>query len=157
MVNNYWWLANATLYHARYTGSDGVERSSRYDGRFLLNLAGGKEWRRIHKAWGFSGRIIWNGGFRYTPVDTAASEVAGATVFVEEEAFSRRLSHYFRPDLRIYWQRNRPNSSSTFSIDIQNVANRQNLAFYYFDTQKATVVERYQLGIIPVLSWRREF
>lgn len=163
MVNNYWWLANATLYHARYTGSDGVERSSRYDGRFLLNLAGGKEWRgstrksNLSKAWGFSGRIIWNGGFRYTPVDAAASEAAGATVFVEEEAFSRQLSHYFRPDLRIYWQRNRPNSSSTFSIDIQNAANRQNLAFYYFDTQKATVVERYQLGIIPVLSWRREF
>ena len=163
MDTRYWWLANATLYHARYTGSDGIERSSRYDGRFLLNLAGGKEWRgstrksHLSKAWGFSGRIIWNGGFRYTPVDAAASEVAGATVFVEEEAFSRRLSHYFRPDLRIYWQRNRPNSSSTFSIDIQNAANRQNLAFYYFDTQKATVVERYQLGIIPVLSWRREF
>lgn len=160
---DYWWLANATWYHARYTGSDGIERSSRYDGRFLLNLAGGKEWRiaarksHISKTWGFSGRVIWNGGFRYTPVDAAASEAAGTTVLVESEAFSRRLSPYFRPDLRIYWQRNGRNSSSTFSIDIQNVANRQNLAFYYFDTQKATVVERYQLGIIPVLSWRREF
>jgi len=160
---NYWWLANATWYHARYSGSDGIERSSRYDGRFLLNLAGGKEWRiaarksHISKTFGFSGRVIWNGGFRYTPVDAAASAAAGATVIVESEAFSRRLSHYFRPDLRIYLQRNGRNSSSTFSIDIQNVANRQNLAFYYFDTQKAEVVERYQLGVIPVLSWRREF
>ena len=158
-----WFMANATAYSSRYTGSDDVERSTRYDGRFIANFSGGKEWRkekregRLSRVWGLSGRLIWNGGFRHTPVDAAASAVAGQTVFDDNQAFSLRLRNYFRPDLRVYLQRNKQGRSGTLSLDIQNIANRQNTAFFYYDTQRSSVVERFQLGIIPILSYRLEF
>lgn len=158
-----WFMANGTVYSSRYTASDGRERSTRFDGRFIANFSGGKEWRkdkregRLNRVWGLSGRLIWNGGFLHTPVDAAASAAAGQTVFDDDQAFSLRLRNYFRPDLRIYLQRNKQGRSSTLALDVQNVANRQNTAFFYFDTQKRGVVERYQLGVIPVLSYRLEF
>ncbi len=163
VTQNAWFMANATAYSSRYTGSDNVERNTRFDGRYIANFSGGKEWRkekqdgRISRVWGLSGRIIWNGGFRDTPIDAAASRVAGRTIYKEDEAFALRLPNYFRPDIRIYVQRNRQGRHSTLSLDIQNVVNRQNLAFYAFDTQQEKPVARYQLGVIPVLGYRLEF
>lgn len=155
------WMLNATWYHSRYRGADGVERSTRYDGRFLANALIGKEWVRNDadrkKSWGGQLRLLWNGGFRDTPVDLAASAAAGETVYRESEAFSLRLRHYFRPDMRLYLRYDNKGRSRTLALDIQNIANRQNLAFNYFDTQQAQVIERFQLGVIPVLSYRIEW
>jgi hypothetical protein len=155
------WMLNATWYHSRYRGADGVERSTRYDGRFLANALIGKEWKRSEKdrvkAWGGQLRLLWNGGFRDTPIDAAASAAAGETVYRESEAFSLRLRHYFRPDMRLYLRYDRNGRSRTLALDVQNIANRQNLAFNYFDPQQAQVIERFQLGVIPVLSYRIEF
>ncbi len=163
VARNWWFVGNTAWYRSLYTPADGVERSSRFDGRYALNLAGGKEWRKakqedgISRLWGVSARVLWNGGFRYTPVDAEASQASGFTVYRTQEAFSLRLPDYFRPDLRVYLQRSRKNRSSILSLDIQNLINRPNLAFYVFDMQQGVVTPRYQLGIIPVLGYRIEF
>jgi hypothetical protein len=47
--------------------------------------------------------------------------------------------------------------TSTLSLDIQNVSNRQNLYGTYFDPIKGGVTNRYQTGIIPVLNYKIEF
>ena len=44
-----------------------------------------------------------------------------------------------------------------WSLDLQNVTNAQNPAFRYFDSRKGEVITKYQLGIIPNLSYRIEF
>lgn len=163
VARDWWFIGNATWYRAFYTPADGIERPSRFDGRYALNLAGGKEWRqakregRINRVWGVSARVLWNGGFRYTPVDVEASQAAGFTLYRTQEAFSLRLPDYFRPDLRVYLQRSRKNRSSILSLDIQNLINRSNLAFFTFDAQQGAVIPRYQLGIVPVLGYRVEF
>jgi len=74
-----------------------------------------------------------------------------------ENAFQDQLPGFFRVDLRWYVKRNKPGKVSTFSIDIQNLTNAQNVAFSYYDVLQGTLVEKYQLGIIPLLSWRLEF
>ncbi len=163
VVRDWWFIGNATWYRAFYTPFNGVERPSRFDGRYALNLAGGKEWRKakregnISRVWGVTARVLWNGGFRYTPVDAEASQAEGITVYRTQEAYSLRLPDYFRPDLRIYLQRSRRGRSSMLSLDIQNLVNRSNLAFYTFDTQQGVVVPRYQLGIVPIAGYRVEF
>lgn len=158
-----WFATHLSWYTSRYTGADGIERSTRFDGRFAFNFSGGKEWRKIlregglSRVWGFSGRVLWNGGFRESPIDIPASQAAGTTVFLEDQAFSIKLPAYFRPDLRVYLQRNRSGRASTLSLDIQNISNRRNVAFTVFDTQQGIALQRFQLGIIPVLGYRLEF
>lgn len=158
-----WFSTNATWYASRFTAADGIERSTRFDGRFAFNFSGGKEWRKskkeglLNRVWGLSGRLIWNGGFWESPIDVLASQTAGTTVFDEELPFSIRLPAYFRPDLRIYLQRNRQGRNSMLSLDIQNVISRKNIAFNLYDPQQGRIIQRFQLGIIPVLGYRVEF
>ena len=68
-----------------------------------------------------------------------------------------KLNDYVRLDLRLSWQKNKPKYTRTWSIDIQNVLNIENDAFYYYDTQQDDVLLEKQLGIIPVLAYRVEF
>lgn len=155
----FFYLSNISIYQSKYTGSDGVERDTRFSGNYTFNFTGGKEWSKEKdngrlRTWGLNLRLVALGGFRETPIDEMASELAGNTVFVQGQAFSLQQDAYFRTDLRIYLRKNRPNRSSMWALDIQNASNQENAAFRYFDTLQGQVVQRNQLGIIPILSYR---
>lgn len=156
-------LANATLFKSGYQGSDAVWRPSRWDTRHLFNLVGGKEWQRDKRpgqvrSFGLNGRLGWSGGLRAMPVDAAASQAAGATVFDERDGFSVQQKDYFRLDLRVYWKRSLDNRrNSTFAMDFQNATMQENIAYQYWDPYTQKVETKYQLGLIPNLSWRLEF
>jgi len=156
-------LANATLFDSRYQGSDGLWRSTRWDLGHLANLTLGREWLREKsesqtRSFGLNGRLVQSGGFRAMPIDEAASALASATVFDESQGFSMQQPGYFRLDLRVYWRRGfAGRRNSTFAMDFQNVTMQKNTAYRYYDPFTRQVETKYQLGLIPNMSWRVEF
>ncbi|WP_170110670.1 TonB-dependent receptor [Flavilitoribacter nigricans] len=160
--NGFYYLFNATAYQSKYTGSDGIERDTRFNGNYIFNATAGKEWRRISKKgkdrlWGINFRIAYLGGYRDTPIDETASRTAGRTVYETDRAFSIQQKSYFRTDLRFYLKRNKADASRTLSLDIQNLTNAENTAYSYYDAQQNAVIVQHQLGLIPMLSYRVEF
>lgn len=159
---NFYYLANTTFYRSEYSGSDGVRRSTRFDGRYIANLTIGKEWgwlsrKEKNRLIGVNVRVAYLGGFRATPIDLAASAAAGRTVEDSSQPFAEQQPSYFRTDLRIYYKRNKTRYNSTLSLDLQNASNQQNVAFSFYDPQQKTIVQQYQLGLIPLLNYRIEF
>lgn len=160
--NGFYYLLNGTYYESKYTGSDGIERDTRFNGNYIFNLTAGKEWRRLTRTgkdrlWGVNFRIAYLGGYRDTPIDETASSAAGRTVYLTDQAFSTQQKSYFRTDLRVYLKRNKEDASRTLSLDIQNLTNAENTAYSYYDAQQNAVIVQHQLGIIPMLSYRVEF
>lgn len=160
--DNYFFLANATLYESRYLAGDGFWRDTRFAGNYIFNLTGGREkqWERSDGrvySLGTHARVVYLGGFKDTPIDTEASASSGKTVYSNFEAFSLRQADYFRIDFRIYFKRNKENFSSTLALDIQNLTNQENVAYSYYDQEQQAIVTQNQLGLIPVLSYRIEF
>ena len=160
-TGNYFLLANATFYEAKYIGGDGIKRDARYNGNYIFNLTGGKEFywdkNKKNKVLGINAHLTFRGGFRETPIDVEASEAAGKTVYIDDEAFSIQQQRYFRVDLRVYYKINKQKYTSTIALDIQNVTNADNVAFSYYDVQKGELVTKNQLGLIPILSYRARF
>lgn len=157
-----YYLINGTVFQSKYTGSDGQERDTRFNAGMIANATLGKEWTRRKdngkiKVTGFNGRLTYSGGFRDTPIDAAASAQAGRTIYREDQAFSLQQPAYYRLDLRLYLKWNKPGRHNTLSLDIQNATNRENTAFSYYDTQAGQIVEKKQLGIIPIINYRMEF
>lgn len=157
-----YYLLNASVYESTYTGSDGIERDSRFNGNYIFNATLGKEWhwqgrKNKNRRLGINGRIAYLGGFRATPIDVEASLSTGTTVFRDELAFTEQQKDYFRIDLRIYYKTSKGTSSNTWSLDIQNLTNRQNMAFSYFDALLGEVIVKNQLTLIPILSYRVSF
>lgn len=158
----FFYLSNISFYQSRYTGSDGIERDTRYNGNYTFNFTAGKEWTKNkdngkQRIWGVNLRAVALGGFRDTPIDVAASQEAQRTIYTSGQAFTIQQNAYFRTDLRVYLRKNKPGKSSMLILDIQNATNQENAAFSYFDTYTGSVVQRNQLGIIPILSYRWTF
>ncbi|MCB0576818.1 MAG: hypothetical protein KDC61_19825, partial [Saprospiraceae bacterium] len=148
---------------SEYRGSDEVWRSTRWDSRRIINVTAGKEWQRDKRpgqvrSFGLNGRIGLAGGLRAMPIDVAASEAAGMTVFDAGEGFSVQQKDYFRLDIRIYWKRSLGDRrNSTFAMDFQNATMQENEAYRYYDPFTLQVETKKQLGLIPNISWRLEF
>ncbi|MBC8111577.1 MAG: TonB-dependent receptor, partial [Verrucomicrobia bacterium] len=161
LEKNFYYLISASVYDAKYRGSDNVLRNARYNGNYAFAFTGGKEFVKEkegkNRVIGLNVRALYQGGFRATPVDTNASIAAQQTVFIETQAFSQQLQDYFRIDLRISLKKNKPNYTRLLALDLQNALGTQNVAYQYFDTQKQQIVTRFQLGLTPNLSYRIEF
>lgn len=159
---NYYLLLSGSLYDSRYTDRSGNWYDARFNGRYSFAASGGweKEWmgkNQKQRVIGINGRMVYRGGFNLQEVDLAASRQVQQTVFDESNGFPIQLADYWRADLRITYKRNRKNFTSTFAIDLQNALNTRNEAYRYYDFVQDKVVRRYQLGLIPLLSYRIEF
>ena len=157
---NYYFLINGALFESNYKGSDGIERAARFNGKYILNATGGKEfsWTKKSKKLilGVNLRISYLGGFREREIDVAGSILEYETVYLSS-VFTKEQPQFFKTDFRIYYKRNKKRFNSTLSLDIQNITNAKNEAFNYFDVEQGEVVTKFQLGLIPILNYRIEF
>jgi len=159
-LQNYFYLTlSNSIYQSKYTALDGVERNTRFNGNYIITLIGGKDFVSTNskKTFGVNVKTIYAGGLRTTPINLAASEAKGYTVFDEYNAYTLRNPNYFRADLRLSMKWNKRHITSTLSLDIQNLTNRLNVYNQYFDEDENKVVTNYQTGLIPVLNYKIEF
>lgn len=161
LSNRFYYLLSISLYESKYKGSDGIERNTRYNGNIAGSFTAGKEFMLSKKPeatiLGFNTKILYSGGYRFTPIDLEASIASGGTVEIENNAFSKQNPDYFRIDAAISLKRNKPYHTTILSLDIQNATNRKNVFGQYFEPQKQSIVTYYQTTIIPVLSYKVEF
>ena len=157
--NNFYFTLSNSIYQSKYTARDGVERNTRFNGNYIVTFIAGKDFvnERKAKTFGINIKTINAGGLRNTPIDFAASQQAGYSVFKEKEAYSLQNPAYFRTDLRISLQWNRKNFTSTLSLDIQNISNRLNVFAQGYDNEKNEIVTYHQTGLIPILNYKIEF
>ena len=95
------------------------------------------------------------GGERRHLINLMRSQDQGSTVFDYSDPFAERLESYQRMDLRINYVIGSGTGKQVISLDIQNVLSRMNDSYSYFDPYIGTVLTQSQLGIIPILSYRR--
>lgn len=159
--NNYYFMLNGALFESKYTAGDGVERNTRFNGNFNYHALGGKEWKvgknGKNNIIGLSTKVSWAGNKRNIPINLAQSIDQGREVRDYSRIYDERVGDYFRVDLQISFRRNKPNSTSEWRLDIQNMTNRFNYGGELYDNSIQQVVPDDQIGIIPVLSYRVEF
>ncbi|MBN8681637.1 MAG: TonB-dependent receptor [Chitinophagales bacterium] len=161
--NKGWYaLSTISVFKSTYEGSDGVERSTAFDGRYVANFLAGKEFKI-----GSSGRrtltldskLTAAGGRPYTPVNLDASRAAGQEVLYEDRAFSERMDSYFRWDVKFGFRLNSPKRklAQTFFLDFQNVTNHENIFAMRYNTEAGAVGRVNQIGFFPDILYRVEF
>jgi hypothetical protein len=163
LTDGYYYMMNATLYRSTYRLPESDDfQSGRYDGRYIANITAGKEWLKAKsddktRIWGLNLRINYAGGLREAPIDVQASERTNYTVYDFEQGYTEQLADFSRTDLRIYLKKSRPKYSSTLALDIQNLFNQQNVAYNYYDIFTQGLDQRYQISLVPILTYRVEF
>jgi hypothetical protein len=154
----YYVLGTASLFESTYKGSDGIERSTAFNGQYVFNLLGGKEFRLNEKrSISFDTRVTYAGGRWFTPLDLEESIAQNQEVRPDELAFSDQNTPYFRLDFKISYRSNGSKIAQQFSIDLRNLTNNENVFAQSYNARSKQIETTYQLGFFPDVQYRIYF
>lgn len=167
MDRGFYFLFTSSIYESLYTGSDGQQYGTAFNGNYTFNLLGGKEFFfNTKKKEGkkekvmslvIDGKVTLNGGQRYTPVDQMASIQAGAVIFNESRTNELQYPDYFRSDLRIAFKISTKKITQEWAVDFRNITNYQNIFTQEFNPSTGQTENTYQIGFLPIGQYRIEF
>lgn len=155
-------LFTTSLFESKYEGSDGIERNSPFNNKYVVNLLAGKEFK-IGKAkrniFSINTKITTAGGRFYTPIDLAASNAVGYEITDDTRAFSEQYDAYFRIDLKFGMKINSKTQkrSHQFYVDLQNVTNNENIFVDQYNRLTSRVDRVNQIGFFPDFGYKFQF
>ncbi len=156
-----YYMATVSLYESLYTPMDGVERNTAFNGNYIVNVLGGKEFKvgaaDKNRVMFVNGKTALIGGQRYTPIDLEASRAIGSEVRDESKPFSVKGDDIFFVNLAVGTRRNRPRTTSEFKIDIMNVTNNQAIVNEYYIEATGEIYQAPQLSILPNIVYTLKF
>ena len=154
----YYFLATLSLYESKYLASDKVWRNTAFNGCYVGNLLGGKEWKIGDKnTIALDVKLALAGGRPYVPVDLEKSREKGWEVTDKNRSYEERFKKYFRTDVKLTFRQNRKRLTHEWFLDIQNVSNTKNIFSQTYDVRKRNIKTVYQTGIYPNFNYRVEF
>jgi hypothetical protein len=155
--NGYYYMVTGSLFSSRYIGGDAVTRSSRFNKGFLINVLGGKEWKTGNNGnnlFGINGKVNFQGGDRYTPVNTVASVLAQSVVLNEQEAFTLQLQPVYYIDVTLSYTINKAKHTSLWSLQLINVLQSKEFWGYRYNFQRNEVDKEISALFMPNLSYK---
>lgn len=157
---SFFFMFSGTIYDSKYKGSDGVIRNTSYNGLYIANLLGGKEFKLGAKQSISVGiKVTAAGGKRYGYVDIAQSEALNELIFKDDGFNSLQFYDYFRADLKVNWKFNAKRSTHEIGLDLVNILNSKNLLSLAYapniaDPTAEPIAYRTQLGFLPIFYYK---
>jgi hypothetical protein len=157
----YYALFTASVYNSTFVGSDGIERNTAFNGKYVFNVLAGKEWKiGQEKRNRFSVDIKFTnaGGRAYTPIDLTTSKAIGHEV-LSTDVYSSYYETYYRLDIKAGFTLNssKRKLAQTLSLDLQNVTNHKNVFSISYDSKSQNISTTYQLGFFPNVVYKIQF
>lgn len=160
---SFYFLITASIFDAKYQGSDKVWRNTDFNARYATNLLLGKEVKIKKKnILGLGTKTTWAGGRWYGPADTTRSRIQQELVFLDSSYNTIQFRPYFRQDLKLYYKINAKRFTHEIALDLVNILNTKNILSLTYspnplDPTASPVRENYQLGFLPLFYYRLDF
>lgn len=158
LTRQYYFLATVSLFDSKYKGGDGIERSTRFNANYVVNLLGGKEWTvRKKNIFGVNLRASLTGGEYYVPIDLDASIAAHREILDEDRAYEVKLPDFVYLDLTLTYRTNHRKFSGIWAVQLKNLLNQQPPTGYVYNDFNQSVEPVHGMGILPFISYKIEF
>jgi outer membrane receptor protein involved in Fe transport len=157
---SFFFMFSGTIYDSKYEGSDGVLRNTSYNGLYIVNVLGGKEFKiGVKQSISIGVKVTAAGGKRYGYVDVAQSAALNELIYLDDGFNSRQFYDYFRADLKINWKYNAKKTTHEIGLDLVNVFNSKNLLSLAYapnigDPSAEPIAARNQLGFLPIFYYK---
>jgi len=165
--NNYYYLVNGSLYNSTYKSLEGIERNTKYNNNFLVNVLIGKEFQDLGKknnqSLTLNSKIFYGGGQKYIPLLRDADgnvdvDKENNKYWDYEKAYDNSMDNIFQLNLSASYKFNRPKATHEVFIDLINVTdNRGDIYEYYDEGESNSIGHVTQFGFFPNLMYRVYF
>ncbi len=154
----FYYLVTASVFDAGFRGYDGLWRNSAFNNNFVFNALTGYEWSLGRNSLlAVDLKMVYAGGHRKLPIDEEQSLADNALRFKWSESYSERFPDYFRLNGRVTFRMNRNSVDHEWGLDLQNMTNRENVFIQNWDNNKKEVTTHYQMGFMPMMTYRVYF
>jgi hypothetical protein len=134
---------NISLFKARYTSLDGIERKSDFDNGLLFVSNGGYI---AGKGWELSAKFRYFGGRPYTPINSADGSQSIS------QYNSARLPDYYSLDVRADKRWNFKKWTLVTYVDIQNITGKKNISGYQWNKYTKVIDSNKSIGVFPTIG-----
>lgn len=156
--NGFYFMATSSVYDSKYTGGDGKEYQTRYNGGYVVNVLGGKEWDINEKnLLGINVKFTFMGPYWYNPVDEQATRLAGTIIYDEHSPFVDRYANLENmSDFAIKYIINGSKGSSIFTLQVKNILGKQYMGKKY-NLKNDRIENDFFTSPVPFVSYKYEF
>lgn len=156
----YFFMLSASLYESKYKASDGKTYNTTFNGNYVVNLLGTKEFqwgKKSNTTFGIGGKVSIAGNKRYTPFDLAASDSAGFGISDYSQWNTKQLNQYFRADIKLNYKINTRKLTHEIGLDLVNIFGTENVFKRTYTGGSSPVREDLQLGFLPIFYYKVDF
>lgn len=166
-TNNWYLLANGTIFESKYKALDGIERNTAFNSNYLVNVLWGKEFPNLGKhqdrSFGINGKAFFGGGKRMIPLLRDANgglavNPANNHFYDFDRAYEHYLDDIYTITLSLNYKWSKANRTNELYLNIDNIThNRPRLSEYYDTSEPGNIGYLTPLGIFPNLMYRLYF
>ena len=161
MKHGFFYTATASVYDSKYRTSKGGEwYNSRYNRHFTFNLLGGKEWmvgKSHQNILCVSGKLAYQGGDRYSPIDEASSLSQKDAIYDETHPYTCQLSPMFLAHITLSYRINRKHVSHEIAAKLINVTGYKDYYGHRYNFLKNQVEAEREANVVPNISYKIYF
>ena len=165
--NGLYFLFNTSLYESKFTALDGVERNTRFNGNYIVNVLAGKEFsglgKKKNQVFAANIKVYLGGGRYYIPLlrdanDNLAVDVDNEMIFDFNKAYVDKLDDLRNITFSLSYKWNKKKTTHELFLNIDNLTNNQARLREYYDVDEPEgVAYEQQVGIIPNFLYRVYF
>lgn len=163
LKKGFYYLFTASIFDAKYTATDGIERNTRFNKNYVFNGLIGKEWaigREQNNSIGVNLRLNYLGGNRIAPIDKVASLAAKEIIYAETNnqlAFSEQFDDAPILSFTLSYRKNKANYASTWALKVLNATASKEFVNDFYNLKTNELDRKYDGIFIPNLSYKIEF
>ena len=165
--NNYYFLINTSLYQSKYKSLEGIERNSKYNGNYLVNLLVGKEFVKLGKkqnqTLGINAKAFFGGGNKVIPLlrdeqGNLAVSTDNNNYWDYEKAYENNIENVYQVTLSLSYKWNKPRTTHELFLNMDNLTNKKGkLSEFYDESEPNSIGHVTQFGLFPNLMYRLYF
>ncbi len=151
---DYYFLITGSLFDSKYTGKDGIERNTAFNGKFALNFLAGYEFQLLsNKRYLNLGiNFTYAGGRPYVPYDIESSMQNREVKLLWESAYQVQRENYKRLSFRIGMRQNLKNISIETAVDLQYRSDYTSIYYDRLDLETGDIVRTLSMGFYPMAT-----
>ena len=165
--NHYYFIFNTSIYESKYKTLDGKTRNTRFNGNYLINIIGGKEFvglgKKNNQTIGVNAKFFMGGGQRIIPLlrdaqGNVAANPQTNTYWDYDKAFESTLEDIYQITLSMSYKIERPSTTHEFFINLENITNHKGKLTEYYNSKAPDLVgHTTQFGLLPNFMYRLYF
>lgn len=166
-ADNYYFLINGSLFNSTYKSLEGVERNTMYNGNYLANIVGGRDFvglgKKKNQVLTLSGKLFFAGGQRQILLMRDANgnldvDPAANRFWDYKNAYRKSIDDVYEITISINYKWNKPKATHELYLNLQNLTGVQARISEVYDPKKTGGVDYVrQFGFFPNLMYRLYF